>query len=699
MQYPHAPRATDQDVLHGVTIADPYRWLEDADDERTRAWQANQRELYLRHRERWAHSAEWAASLVEALADERSSAPVVRGARTFFVRATKRSEHPAVCVAEGGETRVLLDALTIDPTGDTVLEDWDASAEGELVAYQISRNGTEDCELLVLDVATGQVVDGPIDRVRRTSVGWLAGGGAFYYVRRRSPESDGGDKLYHRRVFLHRLGTDPAEDILIFGNNRPANQYYTVAVTPDGRWLTISTVAGRSPHNELWLADLSRDNPAQPRLTPVHVDGTARTHTRIAPGTSRNEPMWLRTTLAAPRGRVVATTPADPGPETWRTIIAERDDAVLKDFLPMTGGRLTRPVALVTWQRHAVSEVTLHDLCDSSELGTVKLPGVGNVGPLRTYPWPSHEAWFSYTDHATPTTIFHFDACDKVLRTETASSYDQSRCRVTMDTAVSRDGTSIRIFIISPAGEPDRPRPTILTGYGGFGVAMAPTHNPDIVAWVRAGGVFAVACLRGGSEEGTAWHRAGMGRNKQRVFEDFDAVTDHLVRQGWTSYDKLGIKGSSNGGLLIATALTQHPEKYGAAASLAPLTDMIRYERTGLGPSWRAEYGTVDNLEDFTALLAYSPYHRVQAGVPYPPVLVGVFESDSRVDPAHGRKFTAALQHASAEPVVLRAEDNVGHGSRSTSREIGLQADVLAFFGHFLGLCPSGDRCDCSACS
>lgn len=696
MGLPPAPRGTTHDTLHGVTVADPYRWLEDPSDQRTRTWRDGQRERYRRHRQQWGHVDQWSALVTDSAADERCSVPVIQGSRRFFTRASKQSEYSALYVSEAGADRVLLDPLSLDPSGNTVLEAWHAAVGGDLLAYQVSKQGDEDCRLFVLDVATGRIVEGPIDRVRRTPVAWLPGGAAFYYVRR-LPPADPGDKLYHRRVFLHRLGTDPTEDVLIFGDGRPASQFYTVAVTPDGRWLTISTTAGRSPHNELWLADLTSDDPSQPRLIPVQVEGEARTHSRIAPGTASHDPIWLRTTLGAPKGRVVATTPADPGPHTWTTLIPEREDAVLIDFLPLTGQALPRPVALVSWQRHAVSEITVHDLYDGRELGAVKLPGVGSAGPFRTHPTPSHETWFSYTDHTTPPTVLHFDARDERLRVTHSGATVQSGCRVVVETAVSQDGTPVRVFIISPAGAPDRPRPTILTGYGGFGVAMTPAYNPDAMAWVRAGGVFAIACLRGGSEEGTDWHRAGMGRNKQRVFDDFDTVTDLLVRQGWTTNSRLGILGNSNGGLLIAAALTQHPEKYGAAASLAPLTDMVRYERSGMGRSWRAEYGTVDDPEDFTALLAYSPYHRVRQGAPYPPVLMGAFESDSRVDPAHARKFTAALQDAATGPVVLRIEEHVGHGSRSTSRLVGLQADVLAFFGHYLGLCPQEDGCVCSS--
>ncbi|GAA0947094.1 prolyl oligopeptidase family serine peptidase [Nonomuraea longicatena] len=694
MRYPDAPRSDRRDVLHGTPVPDPYRWLEAADDPRTRDWQSGQDELYLAHRERWPHRERWADLLAGLAPAETTSVPSVRGERAFFTRVTRGSEHAVLYVRDHvrdhGTDRVLIDPLAVDPSGDTVLEAWSPSAEGELISYQLSARGTEDCVLAVREVATGALVDGPIDRVRRTPVAWLPGGGAFYYVRRR-PGAD----LYHRRVYLHRLGTDPEQDVMVFGEGRPAAQFYTVAVTPDGRWLTVSAAAGTSPHNDLWLADLGRGDPARPELRPVQVGAAGRTHTRIAPDTPGGGPMWLRTTVSAPRGRIVVTSPGDL--RERRTLIPERADAVLTDFVPLTGERLPHPVALVAWSRHAVAEITVHDLRDGRELGRLKLPGNGSIGAIQRAPAPGHEVWFTYTDHATPKAVLHYDALEERLRTWSASPAPEDGVRVTVERATSADGTPVRVFVVSPAGRPDRPRPTILTGYGGFGAPMSPAYNPDVLAWVRAGGVYAISCLRGGGEEGAAWHRAGTGHGKQRVFDDFDAVTDLLVGQGWTAHDRLGVVGNSNGGLLVAAAVTQQPGKYAAAVCLAPLTDMVRYELGGMGPSWRPEFGTVADPDDFAALLAYSPYHHVREGLAFPPVLMGAFDGDTRVDPAHARKFTAALQHASAGgPVVLRVERHVGHGGRAASRLAGLRADVLAFCGRWLGLCPEGDRCACS---
>jgi prolyl oligopeptidase len=252
----------------------------------------------------------------------------------------------------------------------------------------------------------------------------------------------------------------------------------------------------------------------------------------------------------------------------------------------------------------------------------------------------------------------------------------------------SYDGTVVRAQVLSPTGTPDRPRPTVLYGYGGFGVALTPAWTPSALAWVEAGGVWVVANLRGGTEEGEAWHRAGMREHKQNVFDDFASCADHLVAEGWTTPAQLGIYGGSNGGLLVGAALTQRPQAYAAVVCSAPLLDMVRYEQFGLGRTWNDEYGSADDPEELGWLLSYSPYHRVRPDTAYPATLFTVFDGDSRVDPLHGRKLCAALQHAttSAAPVLLRAEADVGHGARAVSRTVGLSVDTLSFLAAHTGL-------------
>jgi prolyl oligopeptidase len=369
--------------------------------------------------------------------------------------------------------------------------------------------------------------------------------------------------------------------------------------------------------------------------------------------------------------------------------VPEQPPAVLTDFAVLDGEELDRPRLLVVRHRHAVAEMRVYDLATGEDLGPVPLPGQGWVSRVVDRPAGGSEAWFVYTDFATPKTVYRYDA-----RTGEVEPWGKA-CMPAVPPFVTRqvsyeavDGTEVRMFILSPSGEADRPRPTILTGYGGFGISMAPDYQPLPPAWIEAGGVYAVAHIRGGGEEGEAWHRAGIRDLKQRSFDDFAAAADYLLAEGWTTTAQLGIYGVSNGGLLTGAALTQFPEKFAAVVTSASLLDMVRYERFGLGPSWRAEFGTAADPEQLGWLLSYSPYHQVREGVAYPAVLLPVFDGDGRVDPMHGRKMCAALQHASTsgKPVLLRAEGGVGHSQRAVSRGVGVMADILAFFATQLGL-------------
>lgn len=683
-RYPDAPRQDIVQELHGQRVPDPYRWLEDAEDPRTLRWTAEQEILYRAERATWPDADRWRAKLMELTAINRVMTPKARGSRIFLARQRAGDDHPVLYVREGGTERPLLDVHALDPEGRTVLEAWEPSVEGDRLAYQLSRDGTEDSLLWVLDVATGAIIDGPIDRVRRTTIGWLPGGEAFYYVSRLAPELHPGEERYHRRVYLHKVGADRDTDVMVFGEGREKTSFYSVTVTPDGRWLTVTATVGTSPATDVYLADLRESLPDRPALRPIQEGAPCRTRLHVAPGTGPHDPVWLRTDRDAPRRRVVTCTPATP--DVWRELIPERPDAVLADLAVLTGPQLDRPIGLVSWIRGAAAEITVHDLTDGRELDTLPLPGVGTVGGFSVRP-PGHEVWFSYTDHATPPRVLHYDARTGRLQPWEAGN-EPRRVVTRTQTCRSADGTPVRMFVLSKTGRPDRPRPAILTGYGGFGVSMSPGFSAQIAAWVEAGGIVAVACLRGGGEEGEHWHRDGRGTRKRNTFDDFDAAADHLVETGWTTPDRLGIMGGSNGGLVVGVALTRRPGAYAAAVCMSPLLDMARYELSGLGPSWVPEYGSVTDPDQARVLLSYSPYHHVTPGAAYPPVLFTAADGDTRVDPLHARKMCAALQHASSGdgPVLFRFERGVGHGARARSRAVELQADCLAFLAAHVGL-------------
>jgi prolyl oligopeptidase len=339
----------------------------------------------------------------------------------------------------------------------------------------------------------------------------------------------------------------------------------------------------------------------------------------------------------------------------------------------------------------------------AGERARVPLPGLGTVGAIVARPEGGHEAWFAYTDHTTPPHVYRLDGRDGAvgLWARPPGAVEVPDVVTLQKSYASKDGTTIRMFVIARAdaldrnGRPRASAPTILYGYGGFGVPLVPGYSASILAWVEAGGVYAVANLRGGAEEGEQWHRAGMLGAKQNVFDDFHAAAEHLIDGGWTTSAQLAASGGSNGGLLVGVALTQRPDLFAAIVCSAPLLDMIRYERFGLGSTWNVEFGSAEDPDQFGWLLGYSPYHHVDDQVDYPAVLFTVFDRDSRVDPLHARKMCAALQHATTgvRPILLRAEGDVGHGARALSRSVELAADSTAFAAAWTGLAlPAGTR-------
>ncbi|HZM83142.1 MAG TPA: prolyl oligopeptidase family serine peptidase [Candidatus Limnocylindrales bacterium] len=685
MSYPQAQRLDLVEDLHGRPVADPYRWLEDPETPATRAWSAAQGDLFRRERDGWVDRGTIGARLAELARSDTMTLPRHRGGRTFYANRGAGQEHAVLTVLEAdGSSWALLSPIQIDPSGSTTLEAWHPSIEGDLVAYQLGGGGTEEALLRVMEVDTGRIVDGPIDRVRDSMVAWLPGGAGFYYVRRLHPDLvPPGQRQYHRRVYLHRIGTDPSEDILIFGDGRDKADFYAVSLSIDGRWLRISVTAGTARRTDIWLADIVQSGPERPDLRVVQQGVDARTVPYIRPGTDPDRKVLLLTDRDAPRGRVATTTLSDMDGEQWPDLVGEDPTAVLTDIAVLDGPALDRPLLLALRARHAVSEITIHDLADGHCIGAVALPGKGTVTHLVDRIEGGHEAWFDYSDFTTPRTVYRFDARTGEVAPWLDQEWPKVPEMVTRQMVYhSPDGTPIRMFILSTTGAPDHPRPLILSGYGGFGVCQPPDYIPQIPAWIEAGGVYAIANVRGGGEEGEDWHRAGILDRKQNSFDDFVAAADFLVAEGWTTHSRLGVYGGSNGGLLVGAALTQHPEKFAAAVCSAPLLDMVRYEHFGLGPSWRREFGTAADPRQLDWLLSYSPYHRVRPGIAYPAVLFTVFDGDTRVDPLHARKLCAALQHASTSgrPVLIRAEGDVGHSLRALSRAVELLADTLAFF-------------------
>jgi prolyl oligopeptidase len=689
-------------------VADPYRWLEDADDPATRSWSKAQDELVRPYLDRQLSLAAHAATVggtppippgrdrIAARLRELSvglvTPPTVRGGRAFLLRRHREQEHAVLVVLGPGDDpltggRVLIDPSALSDDDTITLDGWLPSNDGTRLAFLLSDAGTEESTLRVMSVDSGETVDGPIDRCRYSALAWTADGTGLYYVRRLAPDQvPAGEEAFHRRVRFHRLFTDPETDELVFGDGRDPTAYYSVDVSHDGRWLLLAEHLGTAPRNDVWIADLA--SPAgHCGLAPIHEGLDAATYPHVGP----DGRLYLHTNLDAPRYRLAVTDPEHPGPEHWQDLLPE-SDGVLTDWC------LPEDRVVAVHAHHGVSRVTVQGRTarDDSPRGApseIALPGLG-VASVTARPEGGTDLWIGYQDFTTPSQVWHhdFSAGTTGLWASAPGSTDLPAIVTNQIPYRSADGTEVRMFLIhrEDVDATTGPHPTILYGYGGFQVSQVPAYSATLAAWVERGGVWVVACIRGGSEEGEAWHRDGMREHKQHCFDDFIAAGEALTAAGWTDARQLGIYGGSNGGLLVGATLTQRPDLMAAVVCSAPLLDMVRYERFGLGRTWNDEYGTAADPIEFGWLLSYSPYHRVVEGTAYPSVLFTVFDNDTRVDPLHARKLCAALQHATSRgpaeaPIFLRREENVGHGGRSVSRTVGLAADVLGYFTGIIG--------------
>lgn len=696
--YPNAPRLPLIDDYHGTAVPDPYRWLEDAaahpaaEAEQWRQWRtewdAAQRAIFDEESHRWTMRPEFAVRLAGLLSGGFTGLPIWRGDRCFFSRRNPEQQLPVLLTVDpDGTERVLIDPLERDPTGRTTLDGYQPSWEGGRMAYLMSEGGTEESVLRVMDVATGEDIDGPIDRTRFSSVGWLPGGDAFYYVRRQHPDTlPEGEEPFHRRVRFHRIGRDAEQDEEIFGAGLNVTNYYSASVSRDGRWLVVSAAEGTAPRNDVYLADLAASSPEQPALVAVVERRDAYTSISVRP----DGRMFVWTDYETPRGRILLGDPHQPQPDNWQPLVAEDPQAVLESFCLADGPEGSDQYLVAQTTLHTVGSLTVRDSRSGEVVRHLTMPGMGTISGPVSRPEGGTDIWYAYTDHSTPPVVYQCDTNDGATQV-----WARPPGRAEVPDVVTRqivytsgDGTEVRMYIISPDGQPNRPRPTILYGYGGFGLPLAPAYSPTALAWVAEGGVYAIANVRGGGEEGEEWHRAGMLGGKQNVFDDFHAAAQWLIDNGWTTPGQLCISGGSNGGLLVGAAVTQRPDLYGGAICTAPLLDMIRYVTSQLGATWTTEYGDPADPDQFPWLWSYSPYHHVAADIDYPALLMVVFDNDTRTDPMHGRKMVAELQHRTTGTgrVVLRTEADVGHGARSLDRSVAESADMLAFAAHVTDL-------------
>jgi prolyl oligopeptidase len=659
-----------REVLHGVEIVDPYRWLEDQKSPETRKWIDAQNAYTHALLGAWPGREAVRRRLQELMRVEARNLPMERGGRYFFTRRRPQDDLFILYCRKGldGPEEVLLDPHPLSPDHSTSLQLLDISQDGTQVVYGLRKGGEDEETVKLLDVATRKDLGEALPRGRYFGVSLTPDKKGLYYSRHGEEGS---------RVFHHVMGTDPARDRKIFGDGYGPEKIIGAGLSEDGRYLLVTVYHGSAgDQTEVYAQDLAHEGP----LVPIVNDIKARFLGDIA-----GDRLYLQTNWNAPRGRILEVDLAHPARERWREVVPEGKGVI--DSFTLAGGRL-----FVSVLEDVVSHATVYET-SGARVRDIAFPTLGTVGSVLGR-WTSKEAFFVFTSFHVPTTLYRYDVetGSQSVWYRPAVPFDSDRFETRQVWYSSKDGTRVPLFLVHRKGmKLDGSHPTFLTGYGGFNVTETPAFSPRAALWVERGGVFALANLRGGGEFGEDWHKAGMLDRKQNVFDDFLAAAEWLAANGYTSAAKLAISGGSNGGLLVGAALTQRPDLFAAVACGYPLLDMLRYHKFLVASFWVPEYGSSEDPAQFKYLYAYSPYHRVKPGTPYPAVLFITGDADTRVDPLHARKMTALLQAATAsdKPVLLQYDTRAGHsGGKPLSKQIEDISDELSFLLWQLGMSP-----------
>ncbi len=678
------------DVLHGETIVDPYRWLEgDAKGAVTpevAAWTDAQNAYTRSVVDNLPGRKAVEKRLRELMEVGSVSSPHMAGNRYFYSKREGNENQGRIFVREGfdGKPRLLLDPNTLDAKGLVTIA-WTAPDDsGKLLAFGLYRAGDENATLHVLDVDSGkwlaEEIPGRVD-----DVNWLPDGTGFFYQRLQEVKDP-----YSTQIKFHRLGTHHRQDPLLFRQyTKEENAKLATTWGPafhssrDGRWGMLSYSTGANT-NDLWVIDLDRwARTGEFVKVDVIVGAESRSN-----GPVLGDTLFMRTTEGAKNGRVVAVDLNNPARASWKELVPERKDAALE------GISLSRGILVATYLKSAYTRVELFAL-DGKPLGELPLPGIGTARVSTEA--DRTEAFFSYTSFNEPNGIYRADLATRksVLWERPAVPVDPSTVEVEQVFYTSKDGTKVSMFLVHRKGlKLDGNNPTILYGYGGFNISETPTFIATLFPWFEAGGVYALANLRGGGEYGEAWHEAGMLARKQNVFDDFFGAAEYLIQHRVTNPSKLAINGGSNGGLLTGAAVTQRPDLFAAVLCQVPLLDMLRYQSFLMARYWVPEYGTAEDAGQFKFLRAYSPYQNVKAGTKYPAVFLTAGENDSRVHPLHARKMAALLQASTAsdqmeKPVLLWVDRDAGHGQgKPLDLRVRDAADQRIFLMWQLGMLP-----------
>jgi prolyl oligopeptidase len=684
--YPPTARGSVVDDVSGVRVADAYRWLENIPSPETQSWVAAQNAVTDAYLAQLPNRRSIQSQLTWAWAYQKVSAPFGGGERLFHFENGGLENQPALYVQERRELpRILIDPNAFSSEGLIAVVDQAASPGGRYLAYAVATQGSAWRLVRIRDVRSGQDIGDELTGIKDGPLSWTKDERGFFYTRITPPRAttpanplapDG-----RQQIFYHRVGRPQSDDRLMYENSAHPEWILGADLSEDGEYLVLSARAGTELANRLFLIDL--DNPKRPDLGAPLVtlfDAGDAIYEFVA---NSGPVFFIRTTKKAPRARLVAVDINTPDESHWTPIVRETYD-------PLVGAQRVDDRIVVHRLHDAHSVLELYAL-DGGGRGTIPLPGVGTVTRINGRS-DYRELYFEYTSFLQQPVVYRYDleskstvAYRRMPPDSALASYETKQLYF-----ASADGTRIPMFVTARRGLTlDGSHPTLLTGVGSFGVSATPIFSPAIATWLELGGIYAVANVRGGGEDGRAWHEAAMRANKRVAVDDFTAAAEFLITQHYTRAASLGVIGRGAGGMLVGAALTARPELFGGAVIDAGLLDMARFDQFTIGPNWIPEFGSPENSSDLKTLLAYSPLQNIRAGSHYPATLVTVGDHDEVFTPAPSYKFVAALQAAqgAAAPVLLRVEHNVGFGPGTpTAKQLARETDQLTFLANALHL-------------
>ena len=656
------------ETLHGVTVSDPYRWLEDQDSPETRAWINLQNEYTSAALGALPIRAKIRERLTQLLKIDTIDVPIARGGRYFFSKRRADQNQPAIYVRQGfnGKDEVLIDPNTMSADKLTSAGIQDISEDGKLIVYSIRQGGEDEVTVRLMDVDSRKDLPDALPK-GRIGVSLKPDKSGFYYSR--FTNNVGG------RIFYHTMGTDVARDVEVFGKGYGPQVPVFANVSPDGRYVFFFASHGAAgDKTEIYFQNLESGGP----ITTLVNDISAGFSPDIA-----GDHLYVLTNWDAPNRRILDVDLKKPGRENWREVVPEGSSVMTA--LSAVGGKL-----FVTYLENVATRIKVFDT-SGKQVREISFPTIGTASGM-SGDWGRDEGFFTFSSFAQPTTIYRYsvESGKQEVFARITVPVQSDQIEVKQVWYESKDKTKVPMFLVYKKGLTlDGNNPVFLTGYGGFNASMTPNFSSVAAFWAESGGVFALANLRGGGEFGEKWHKAGMLENKQNVFDDFISAAEWLIKTKYTNPSKLAISGGSNGGLLVGAAMTQRPELFQAVVCSYPLLDMIRYQSFLVAKFWVPEYGSSENEDQFKYIYAYSPYHRVKKGEKYPAVLFVTGDADTRVAPLHARKMTALVQAStgSTRPVLLHYNTKAGHsGGLPVSQIIEDQSDQLTFLFWQLGI-------------